>query len=77
MTKEERIENLNRLSGTDVRKCMKCGKCSATCPAYDEMEYHPHQFVNMVESGDIEKTRYDSYLRLYEKASQIKQWELK
>ena len=29
-----------------------------------------------VESGDIEKTRYDSYLRLYEKASQIKQWEL-
>ena len=30
-----------------------------------------------VESGDIEKTRYDSYLRLYEKASQIKQWELK
>jgi ribosome biogenesis GTPase len=30
-----------------------------------------------VEAGDIEKTRYDSYLRLYEKASQIKQWELK
>jgi ribosome biogenesis GTPase len=30
-----------------------------------------------VEYGDIEKTRYDSYLRLYEKASQIKQWELK
>ena len=27
---------------------MKCGKCSATCPAYDEMEYHPHQFVSMV-----------------------------
>ena len=33
---------------------MKCGKCSGTCPAYDEMEYHPHQFVYMVESGDIE-----------------------
>ena len=30
-----------------------------------------------VESGEIEKTRYDSYLRLYEKASQIKTWELK
>ena len=27
--------------------------------------------------GEIEATRYDSYLRLYEKASQIKQWELK
>lgn len=30
-----------------------------------------------VASGEIEKSRYDSYLRLYEKASQIKQWELK
>lgn len=27
--------------------------------------------------GQIEPTRYDSYLRLYEKASQIKQWEIK
>lgn len=30
-----------------------------------------------VEAGELEKTRYDSYLRLYEKASQIKLWELK
>ena len=30
-----------------------------------------------VAEGTIEKTRYDSYLRLYEKASQIKLWELK
>ena len=28
-------------------------------------------------AGDIEPTRYDSYLRLYDKASQIKLWELK
>lgn len=41
-------------SGVNVRKCMRCGKCSGTCPCYDEMEYHPHQFVYMVESGDIE-----------------------
>lgn len=41
-------------SGVNVRKCMRCGKCSATCPSYDEMEYHPHQFVYMVEKGDIE-----------------------
>ena len=47
-------EELIRQSGVNPRKCMKCGKCSATCPAYDEMEYHPHQFVSMVESGDIE-----------------------
>lgn len=30
-----------------------------------------------VEEGKIEKSRYESYLRLYEKASQIKLWELK
>lgn len=30
-----------------------------------------------VENGDIEKSRYDSYLRLYEKSSQFKQWEMK
>ena len=47
-------EELIRKSGVNPKKCMKCGKCSATCPAYDEMEYHPHQFVSMVESGDIE-----------------------
>ena len=29
-----------------------------------------------VENGNLEKSRYDSYLRLYEKASQIKEWEL-
>ena len=47
-------EQVLRISGSDVRKCMRCGKCSATCPSYDEMEYHPHQFVYMVETGDIE-----------------------
>ena len=30
-----------------------------------------------VEAGSIEPTRYDSYLKLYEKASLIKEWELK
>ena len=28
-------------------------------------------------AGKLEKTRYESYLRLYEKASQIKLWEIK
>ena len=30
-----------------------------------------------LEAGKLEPTRYDSYLKLYEKASQIKLWELK
>lgn len=48
-------EEIERMSGTNVLKCMRCGKCSATCPNYDKMEYHPHQFVYMVEKGEIEK----------------------
>lgn len=47
-------EQVIRSSGVNVLKCMRCGKCSGTCPSYDEMEYHPHQFVYMVEKGDIE-----------------------
>ena len=47
-------ERILAISGVNPRKCMKCGKCSGTCPNYDEMEYHPHQFVDMVEKGNIE-----------------------
>lgn len=47
-------DELVRISGADPKKCMRCGKCSATCPAYDEMAYHPHQFVSMIQNGDIE-----------------------
>ena len=55
MNKSEREkEQILRISGVNPRKCMRCGKCSGTCPSYDEMEYHPHQFEYMVESGDIE-----------------------
>ncbi len=49
------IETIKRISGVNPRKCMKCGKCTASCPAFDEMEYHPHQFVDMVETGRIEE----------------------
>ncbi|MGN0666834.1 MAG: 4Fe-4S dicluster domain-containing protein [Huintestinicola sp.] len=50
----DKREEILRISGVNVRKCMRCGKCSGTCPSYDEMEFHPHQFVYMVESGNIE-----------------------
>ena len=47
-------EQIRRMSGVNPLKCMRCGKCSGTCPSYDEMEYHPHQFVYMVEKGEID-----------------------
>ena len=55
MTREERKENLLRMSGTDVRKCMKCGKCSGRCPAFREMDIKPHQFVSLLAQGKVEK----------------------
>ena len=42
------------IAGVDTRKCMKCGKCSASCPAYNEMDIRPHQFVSYVQNGDVE-----------------------
>ena len=49
------IDEMLLMSDVNPRKCMHCGKCSGTCPAYDQMEYHPHQFVMMVENGEIDK----------------------
>ncbi len=55
MTKQECVDLLNRLSGTDVRKCMKCGKCSGRCPAFHEMDIKPHQFVSMLGKGKVQE----------------------
>ena len=41
-------------SGVNPSKCMKCGKCSASCPSFNEMDIKPHQFVSYVNNGDIE-----------------------
>ena len=54
MHKQNLKDEIIRISGAAPKRCMKCGKCTATCPAFDEMEYHPHQFVSMIENGNIE-----------------------
>ena len=47
-------EKIKEISGTNPLKCMKCGKCSATCPSFNEMDIKPHQFVSYVVNEDIE-----------------------
>ena len=47
-------DKVKEISGVNPLKCMKCGKCSATCPAFNEMDIKPHQFVSYVQNGDIE-----------------------
>lgn len=41
-------ELIEEISGVNPYKCMKCGKCSATCPSFNEMDIKPHQFVSYV-----------------------------
>lgn len=55
MEKKELVEIIKERSGTDARKCMKCGKCSGRCPAYHDMDVKPHQFVSYIEKGEIDK----------------------
>lgn len=55
MERTDYTREIARITGVNPRKCMRCGKCSAVCPAYDHMEYHPHQFVAMVERGAVEE----------------------
>ena len=33
---------------------MKCGKCSGSCPSFNEMDVKPHQFASYIVNGDIE-----------------------
>lgn len=50
----KQAELVQEISGVNPYKCMKCGKCSASCPSYDEMDIKPHQFVSYVINEDIE-----------------------
>ena len=45
---------IKEISGANPLKCMKCGKCSATCPSFNEMDIKPHQFVTYVINDDVE-----------------------
>ena len=54
MTREEYANEIKRLSGTDVAKCMKCGKCSGRCPAFKDMDIKPHKFVTLLGKGKVD-----------------------
>ena len=51
---KKQAELVREISGVNPLKCMKCGKCSATCPAFDEMDVKPHKFVSYVANENIE-----------------------
>ena len=50
----KQTELIGQISGVNPLKCMKCGKCSASCPSFNEMDIKPHQFVTYVIHDDVE-----------------------
>ena len=52
---KNQAERIREISGTNPLKCMKCGKCSATCPAFNDMDIKPHQFVSYVVNNNVEE----------------------
>ena len=54
MNKKQLATLISEISGTEARKCMKCGKCSGRCPAFNEMDVKPHQFVSMIAKGEVD-----------------------
>ena len=54
ITEKRKAEMIKEISGVNPLKCMKCGKCSASCPSFNEMDIKPHQFVSYVQNENIE-----------------------
>ena len=53
-TEKSRAEQIKEISGVNPLRCMKCGKCSASCPSFNEMDIKSHQFVSYVINEDME-----------------------
>ena len=53
---KKQAEKIKEISGANPLKCMKCGKCSASCPAFDEMDI----ILDYIRYG------IDAYKRKYE-----------
>lgn len=43
--KQQIIAAVKELAATDVRKCIQCGRCSASCPAAFKMDLLPNRIV--------------------------------
>ncbi|HEY5974892.1 MAG TPA: 4Fe-4S dicluster domain-containing protein, partial [Geobacteraceae bacterium] len=45
------VKKVEQLSGSSVRRCFQCGKCSAGCPMRSFMEHPPNRVVRLLQLG--------------------------
>ncbi len=48
-------EEMRRLSGEDLAKCIQCGKCTAGCPIAPDMDLMPNQVIRALQLNAEEK----------------------
>ncbi len=51
----EKLERIHDVSGQNVFSCYQCGKCSASCPATDEMDMLPSQIIRDLQLGLVDE----------------------
>jgi heterodisulfide reductase subunit C len=49
------VKKVEQLSGSSVRRCFQCGKCSAGCPMASFMEHPPNRVVRLLQLGQWER----------------------
>lgn len=49
------VKKVEQLSGSSVRRCFQCGKCSAGCPMRSFMEHPPNRVVRLLQLGQYER----------------------
>lgn len=49
------VRKVEALSGSSVRRCFQCGKCSAGCPMRSFMEHPPNRIVRLLQLGQYER----------------------
>lgn len=53
--KKKELDQILEISGQNIRYCMQCGKCSASCPASSGMDILPHQLLRLLQLGQLDK----------------------
>lgn len=51
----EFVKKVEALSGSSVRRCFQCGKCSAGCPMRSFMDHPPNRIVRLLQLGQYER----------------------